>query len=236
MKSGALQFEAPPRYTFWGQGRQLWQRCLAIASLLLVAACLGWLIVQTLRGAKDLDALNRQLAELEAVHAAAKPAANTSPKKASTTKASTQAVQRPLASTLAADLNEEMRRKLSTIIRQLNTPWQDLFDQLERLTPEGIALIGIEPDARRSSIKLQAEAKTLDALLVYAAGLERQGVFGRLTYTKHETNEKDANKPVRLSFELELRRPQRLDGAQHLPADLVAPATRPAPAAREKTP
>lgn len=228
MKLGALQFDAPPRYTFWGQGSQLWQRCLAMACLLLVAACLGWLIAQTLWAAKDAESLNRQLAELEAGNAAARPAVNTSTKKAST-----QAVQRALARTQAADLNEEMRRNLNTVIRQLNTPWQDLFDQLERLTPEGIALISIEPDARRRSIKFQAEAKMLDALLVYAAGLEQQGVFGRLTYSKYETNEKDANKPMRLSFELELRTPERLDAAENHPAD-VAPAPRPTPAAREK--
>lgn len=231
MKPSALQFESPPRYTFWGQSSQLWQRCMAMASLLLVAACLGWLIAQILQDAKDAESFNRQLAEIEAGNAAAKPALNTSPKKAST-----QAAPRALASTLAADLNEEVRRKLNTVIRQLNTPWQDLFDQLERLTPEGIALISIEPDARRSSIKLQAEAKTLDALLVYAAGLEQQGVFGRLTYSKYETNEKDANKPTRLNFELELRTPERLDVDKNHPADLVASTTRPTPAVREKKP
>lgn len=200
-------------------------------SLLLVAACLGWLTAQILQDAKDAESLNRQISELEAGNAPAKPAVNTSPKKAST-----QAVQRALARTLAADLNEEMRRNLNTIIRQLNTPWQDLFDQLESLTPEGIALISIEPDASRKSIKLQAEAKTLDALLAYAAGLEQQGVFGRLTYSKYETNEKDANKPTRLSFELELRTPERLDFVKNLPADLVAPATHSTPATREKKP
>lgn len=230
MKPGALQFESPPRYTFWGQSSQLWQRCLAMMSLLLALACLGWLIAQTLQDAKDAEAFNRQLAGIEAGNAA-KPAVNTSPKKASI-----QTVQRALARTLAADLNDEMHRSLNTVIRQLNTPWQDLFDQLERLTPGDIALISIEPDARRSSIKLQAEAKTLDALLVYAAGLEQQGVFGRLTYSKYETNEKDANKPMRLSFELELRTPERLDVAENHPADLVAPTARPAPAAREKKP
>jgi small-conductance mechanosensitive channel len=202
-----------------------------VTSLLLALASLGWLIAQTLQNAKDAESFHKQLAELEAGNAAAKPAVNTSSKKAST-----QAVQRALARTLAADLNEEMRRNLNTVIRQLNTPWQDLFDQLERLTPDDIALISIEPDARRRSIKLQAEAKMLDALLVYAAGLEQQGVFGRLTYSKYETNEKDANKPTRLSFELELRTPERLDIAKNHPVDFVASAARPTPAAREKQP
>jgi len=231
VKPSPLQFDSPPRYTFWGQDSQLWQRCLAMASLLLALACLGWLTTQTLQDAKDAESFNRQLAELEAGNAAAKPAVSTSPKKASI-----QTVPHALARTLAVDLNEEMRRNLNTVIRQLNTPWQDLFDQLEHLTPGGIALISIEPDARRSSIKLQTEAKTLDALLVYAASLEQQGVFGRLTYSKYETNEKDANKPTRLSFELELRTPERLDSAKNPPADLVAPATHSTPATQKKKP
>jgi Tfp pilus assembly protein PilN len=105
---------------------------------------------------------------------------------------------------------EEERRGLNTVIRQLNTPWQDLFDQLEKATPADIALLSIEPDAKRATIRLVAEAKRLETLLAYASALQQQGVFGRLTYSKHETNDQDSNKPVRLSFELDLRMPPRL--------------------------
>jgi hypothetical protein len=68
-----------------------------------------------------------------------------------------------------------------------------------------VALISIEPDGARSSVKLVAEAKSLTTLLNYSSKLQQNGIFGRITYTKHETNEQDTNKPVRLSFELELR-------------------------------
>lgn len=230
MKPRSLQFESTPHYTFWGRSSGILQRWLPIALLLLLLACLSWLVAQTLQVAKDTQSLKMQLVEFEAADAV-KPTKSTSPK---TTPS--RSLQRGLDQTLAADLSEDTRRNLNTVIRQLNTPWQDLFDQLESLTPNDVALLSIEPDARRRSIKLLAEAKTLDSLLVYAAGLEQQGVFGRLTYSKYETNEQDSNKPTRLSFELELRTPERLDFIKNSPLAFVVPTTHSVPATRERNP
>ena len=96
-------------------------------------------------------------------------------------------------------------RGYNSVIRQLNVPWKNLFEDLEAMTPMDVALISIEPDGSRSTVKLVAEAKSLATLLSYSSKLQQNGIFGRIAYSKHETNEQDANKPIRLSFELELR-------------------------------
>lgn len=97
------------------------------------------------------------------------------------------------------------RQQLQTLLAQLNTPWQQLLEQLEDATPDQVALISMEPDTQRGSIKILAEAKQIDTLLRYAASLQNQGVFGSLTYGKHETNEHDPLRPARLGIELQLR-------------------------------
>ena len=88
-------------------------------------------------------------------------------------------------------------------IEQLNLPWRDLFDAMESATPANIALIAIEPDAKKHVLKATAEAKTSDDMIGYIEQLKRQEFFGSVLLTKHEINEQDPNKPVR--FQLEAR-------------------------------
>lgn len=91
------------------------------------------------------------------------------------------------------------------LARQLDTPWPRLLDALEQSTPEDTALVAIEPDARRGGIRLQAESRTLDALLLYASTLKAAGPFDDVVLVKHETNEQDVARPVRLSLDVRLK-------------------------------
>ncbi len=209
MKHLALPLEPVPRIRFWGAHEGYVFRLLAIALLAALAFSLAWLGLNGLQAAQARQMLDHQMTGL-ADSSAVTPSAGLSPSKPKPVKLS----QLILGKTRATELDDDTRRHLNTVVRQLNTPWQDLFNQLERMTPPEVALLSMEPDTRRDTIKLQAEAKTLDALLVYAAGLEQQGMFGRLTYSKHEINDQDPNKPTRLSFELEVRMPDRLDVLQ----------------------
>lgn len=223
MKHLALPLEPVPRIRFWGARNGFVSRWLAIALLAALAFSLAWLGLNGLQAAQARQMLDHQLTELADSKAVAQ-----SPGLAPGKPKGVKLTQLTLGKTRAIDLDADTRRHLNNVVRQLNTPWQDLFNQLERLTPPEVALLSIEPDTRRDTIKLQAEAKTLDALLVYASGLEQQGLLGRLTFSKHETNDQDPNKPTRLSFELEVRMPDRLDVLQE---SLHAPATLPGKAA-----
>jgi Tfp pilus assembly protein PilN len=108
-------------------------------------------------------------------------------------------------------LPPEERRAWNQVVRQLNTPWSSLLAALESVTPEDVALVSIEPDARQASVRVQAEAKSLDALLVYAQALKGAEPFADVAPVKHETNEQDPNRPVRLTLNLRLRESRALD-------------------------
>lgn len=91
------------------------------------------------------------------------------------------------------------------MVRQLNTPWSALLDALESATPEDVAVVAIEPDARQGTIRLLVEARTLDMLLVYAGTLRALEQFDSVNLVKHETNDQDQNRPLRLSLDIRFK-------------------------------
>ncbi len=97
------------------------------------------------------------------------------------------------------------REAWSRIVGQLNTPWSELMDALETATPDDVAVVAIEPDTRQARVRLQAEARNLDTLLAYAKRLDMLGAFQGVSLVKHETNDQDPNRPVRLMIEVRLR-------------------------------
>ena len=182
----ANHFEHLPRYSFWGARTSFWKTlCKALALTFLM----GWLVFECLEIFKTQQTiqllasqeqeLRQQIVELKAK----------------------QQKQKQLP---ASELTPLQVRGYNNVIRRLNVPWKNLFEDLEAMTPMDVALISIEPDGSRSTVKLVAEAKSLTTLLSYSSKLQQNGIFGRITYSKHETNEQDTNKPTRLSFELAL--------------------------------
>ena len=91
---------------------------------------------------------------------------------------------------------------VNAAILQLNLPWRDLQDALASATPPDIALLALEPDARKRVLKITAETKDSDAMIAYIAQLKQQELFGtRVQLLRHEINELDPNKPLRFQVE-----------------------------------
>lgn len=88
----------------------------------------------------------------------------------------------------------------------LNTPWNTVFDTLEDTVPTQVALISIEPDAANASLRLEAEAGSLDALLGGVRALGEAKGIAQVILVKHETLEQTPGGPVRLVVNLQLKR------------------------------
>ena len=86
-------------------------------------------------------------------------------------------------------------------INQLNLPWRDVLDAIERATPADIALLSLEPDAAKHRVKGSAEAKDSTAMIGYIESLRQQNFFDDVDLLHHETNETDPHKPMRFQFE-----------------------------------
>ena len=96
------------------------------------------------------------------------------------------------------------------VMNRLNTPWADVLDGLESRASPDVGLTLVEPDGDKGVVRIQAEAKSIDALLAYADDFARDPGFAGVSVRQHDTNEQDPNRPARLTFEVRLldaRRP-----------------------------
>ena len=86
-------------------------------------------------------------------------------------------------------------------ILQLNLPWRELQDAVAAATPRNVALLVLEPDARKHLLKITAEAKNSDDMITYIEELKQQELFTGVLLTRHEINEQDPNRPLRFQLE-----------------------------------
>ncbi|MFD2273962.1 hypothetical protein ACFS07_31255 [Undibacterium arcticum] len=72
-----------------------------------------------------------------------------------------RALRQPAATQLATQLATSVAQALAVngAIAQLNLPWRDVFESIESATPATIALLALEPDAKKQLVKGWAEAK-----------------------------------------------------------------------------
>jgi hypothetical protein len=96
---------------------------------------------------------------------------------------------------------------VNAAVMQLNLPWRTLHDAVAAATPKNVALLALEPDARRRSMKITAEAKTADEMIAYIEQLKQQEMFGEVALLRHEISELDPNRPIRFQIDAQWSRP-----------------------------
>lgn len=89
---------------------------------------------------------------------------------------------------------------VNAAVLQLNLPWSDLAAALAESTPASIALLALEPDAKRRTVRISAEAKSSDEMLAYLARLQANGWFRSVVLVRHEVMEQDPNRPLRFQI------------------------------------
>jgi Tfp pilus assembly protein PilN len=96
---------------------------------------------------------------------------------------------------------------VNAAVLQLNLPWRALHDAIGAATPNTIALLSLEPDPRRRSMKITAEAKNSDDMIAYIEQLKQQELFGAVALLRHEINELDPNRPIRFQLDAQWSAP-----------------------------
>jgi Tfp pilus assembly protein PilN len=94
---------------------------------------------------------------------------------------------------------------VNAAVLQLNLPWRALHDAVQAGTPSNIALLALEPDARKSMLRITAEAKTSDDMIAYVEQLQKSEWFGGVLLSRHEVNEQDPNRPIRFQLDAQWR-------------------------------
>lgn len=109
---------------------------------------------------------------------------------------------RPVALSAApkSALPEAQAQAVNDAVMQLNLPWRDLYEAVRAATPAEVALLALEPDAKRRTLRITAETRDSDAMLAYVAKMQEQSWFGQVVLVRHEIAEQDPNRPLRFQL------------------------------------
>jgi hypothetical protein len=91
-------------------------------------------------------------------------------------------------------------KQANQVVRQLGLPWNALFHAVESSAGKEIALLSLEPDVPKGTVKIGGEAKDFDALLKYVKELSAREVFAGVMLQNHQILREIAEKPVRFSL------------------------------------
>lgn len=117
-----------------------------------------------------------------------------------------QARARPLKVAVAAPaVSPAEAAAVNAVILQLNVPWRDLRNAVRDATPPSVALLALEPDARKQALRLTAEAKSSDDMVGYVERLKQQPLFESVLLSRHEINDQDPNRPIRFLVDVQWR-------------------------------
>lgn len=100
---------------------------------------------------------------------------------------------------------EAQATAVNTAIMQLNLPWRALQDAVASATPSTIALVALEPDARKQTLKITAEARNADEMVAYVEQLKQEEFYLGAGIVRHEINTADPNRPLRFQVEAQWR-------------------------------
>ncbi|MCB4812087.1 PilN domain-containing protein [Methylovorus menthalis] len=98
----------------------------------------------------------------------------------------------------ASPATQEAMQHARSTAAFLQIPWSSLFAGLEAATGPGLALLSIEPDARKRQLKLTAEASSRDAVFDYMQRLEATPQFSEVVLLKHEKQQDAPEQPWRV--------------------------------------
>ena len=116
--------------------------------------------------------------------------------------ARTQATARAMAPAVARPpVPEAQAAAVNAAVLQLNLPWRALHDAVQAGTPANIALLAMEPDAKKNSVRITAEAKSSDDMIAYVEQLQKGDWFSAVLLSRHEINEQDPNRPIRFQLD-----------------------------------
>jgi Tfp pilus assembly protein PilN len=178
MKTVRIDF-APPSLvrTVFRTPRQAWAMMWALA---MTAMALAFAYKGLERRQREIDLLRVQS---QARAQAPAPAA--------------AAVRPPVPAAQAAAVN--------AAVVQLNLPWRALHDAVQAGTPANIALLALEPDAKKNTVRITAEARSSDDMIAYVEKLQKVDWFSAVILARHEINEQDPNRPIRFQLDAQWR-------------------------------
>lgn len=109
------------------------------------------------------------------------------------------------------------------IIDKLALPWDALFRAIESAADGQTSLLSVEPDTEKKTLRIQAQASDLPAMLAYQARLNALPLIRHAHVVSHQLQVQEPARPVRFELLAEWR-DSDIPLATAVPAGIVASA------------
>lgn len=97
------------------------------------------------------------------------------------------------------DIGQEIGKELqkaNAILEQINLPWEGLFDSIEHITGEDIALLSIQPNVTNRTLRIRGEARNVPLLLDFVEAMEREIMFEKVHLVNYKIKQDSPYRPV----------------------------------------
>ena len=92
-------------------------------------------------------------------------------------------------------------KRANAIAERLTLPWQDVFAAVHAVATKEVALLALEPDAQKGSVRITAESRNKADMLAYVGRLSRDERLANVHLVSHHVQAQAVGQPVRFSLQ-----------------------------------
>lgn len=93
------------------------------------------------------------------------------------------------------------------LLDRMSVPWNEMFAGIEAVGSRNVGLLRVESDMDGRRLKIEAEARNLDAMLKYLRAMEVQAEFADVYLHSHQIQQQDPQHAVRFTLTASWRTP-----------------------------
>ncbi len=93
------------------------------------------------------------------------------------------------------EISKELN-KANTILDQINLPWEALFDSIEHIITEDVALLTLQPNVANRTLRISGEARNMAVLLDFIEAMEREVIFEKAHLVSYKVRQDAPFRPV----------------------------------------
>ena len=106
---------------------------------------------------------------------------------------------RPAARTRTREFSQEIGKELqhaNVVLAQINLPWEALFDSIEHIVTEDVALLSLQPNVTNGVLRINGEARNMAVLLDFIEAMERETIFEKAHLVNYKIKQDNPYRPV----------------------------------------
>lgn len=93
------------------------------------------------------------------------------------------------------EISKELQ-KANVIMGQINLPWEPLFDSIEHIITEDVALLALQPNVSNRTLRINGEARNMAVLLDFIEAMEREAIFEKAHLVNYKIRQDNQYRPV----------------------------------------